>query len=72
MFKFSLDIWSSDSTVPAISSSVTGYTKKLGGICNNDYKYSILEFYGFHQIKNGAHELGHRFSNYFTFKSIKI
>jgi hypothetical protein len=35
----------------------------MGGICNNDNKYSILEFNGFNQIQNAAHELGHRSLN---------
>ena len=30
----------------------------IPGICSNQ-KYSIMEFNGFNEIQNGAHELGH-------------
>ena len=49
--------------MPTISSPVSGYTIKMGGICDNANKYSILEFNGFNQIQNAAHELGHRSLN---------
>ena len=68
-FNYSLDIWSSDIKDPRISSSVTGYTIKVGGICNNTNKYSILEFNGFNQIQNAAHELGHRYLIILLFKT---
>ena len=39
--------------------SITGYTSSIGGICGTS-SYSILEFDGFNEIQNSAHELGHR------------
>ena len=60
-FESSLDIWYSDSSqTPQTRSSVTGYTISNGGICSGN-KYSILEFNGFNEIENSAHELGHRY-----------
>ena len=37
-----------------------GSTVAIGGICGSQ-KYSIIEYSGFNQIQNAAHELGHRF-----------
>ena len=71
-FNYSLDIWSSDIKDPRISSSVIGYTIGLGGICDNTNKYSILEFNGFNQIQNAAHELGHRYLNNIILKTMNI
>ncbi len=38
-----------------------GYTQAIGGVCGNQ-KYSIIEYSGFNQIQNAAHELAHRFN----------
>jgi hypothetical protein len=35
-----------------------GYTQEIGGVCSNK-KYSIIEYTGFNQIQNAAHELAH-------------
>ena len=40
-----------------------GYTQAIGGVCGNQ-KYSIIEYAGFNQIQNAAHELAHRFNFY--------
>ena len=58
----SLDIWSAGTRDPAARSSIIGYTF-IGGICSPN-KYSIIEFNGFNQIQNAAHELGHRLANF--------
>ena len=37
-----------------------GYDAKIGGICNNDFKYSILEISGWNElVYSFAHSLGH-------------
>ena len=59
---FSLDIWDQRGGF-----GVTGCVLKnggIGGICNSQKKYSLLEFNGFNEIQNAAHELGHRYSLY--------
>ena len=38
-----------------------GFTQAIGGICGTQ-KYSIIEYNGFNQIQNAAHELAHRFN----------
>jgi hypothetical protein len=54
---FSLDIWGDNKKE---SQGVIGYTQKIGGICS-ETKYSVIEWSGFAQIQNAAHELGHRY-----------
>jgi hypothetical protein len=52
-----LDIWGNNITDPQ---GVIGITQKIGGICG-ETKYSVIEWNGFAQIQNAAHELGHRY-----------
>jgi hypothetical protein len=40
------------------SRGVIGYTQEIGGICSES-KYAVIEWSGFQQIQNAAHELGH-------------
>ncbi len=55
---FSLDIWRDSYSKD--SRDVIGYTQEIGGICSQT-KYSVVEWDGFLQIQNIAHELGHRY-----------
>jgi hypothetical protein len=54
-----LDIWL-DKKNDTASRGVIGVTKEIGGICSKN-KYSVIEWGGFQQIFNAAHELGHRY-----------
>ncbi len=55
-----MDIWRAGAVQdPKSSSQVVGYTGQIGGICT-PVGYSIVEFMGFNQIQNGAHEMAHR------------
>ena len=53
-----MDIWSTNQN-PSQSSKAIGFTGQIGGICT-PVGYSIVEFIGFNQIQNGAHEMAHR------------
>jgi hypothetical protein len=55
----SLDIWGNNIN-SSQSIGVNGITQKIGGICS-ETKYSVIEWNGFAQIQNAAHELGHRY-----------
>ena len=48
---------------PILRKAAIGYTALIGGICGLQ-KYSIIEFSGFNQIQNAAHELAHRYNLY--------
>jgi hypothetical protein len=48
-------------TNPSLRSSIVGLSQ-IGGICSQN-KYSIVEYLGFNEIQNAAHELGHKFVN---------
>ena len=58
----SLDIWMSDSSIPPSQRrGAIGYTSLIGGVCSSK-KYSIVEYAGFNEIQNAAHELAHRYN----------
>ena len=50
---------SDSSLTPALRTGAIGYTSLIGGICGSQ-KYTIVEYMGFNQIQNSAHELAHR------------
>ena len=55
----SYDLWNSEERFSAISRHATiGISAKIPGICGRN-RYSLLEFNGFVEIQNAAHELGH-------------
>ena len=47
------------SLLPSQRRGAIGYTSLIGGVCSSK-KYSIIEYAGFNQIQNAAHELAHR------------
>ncbi len=66
---FSLDIWYNDSSqAPVVRKAVLGYSASIGGICNVDKKYAIMELNGFYGITWAVHELGHVY--FFIFKFV--
>ena len=56
----SYDLWSATSSSDSVRHAMIGYSYKIPGICG-PMGYSVLEFDGFLEIQNGAHELGHMF-----------
>jgi hypothetical protein len=46
------------STLPAASRSSSIGFSAIGGICSPS-RYAIVEYLGFNNIQNAAHELGH-------------
>ena len=59
MNNLSYDIWMNISLYsPASRSSAVGFSS-IGSICSPN-RYSIIEYLGFNNIQNAAHELGHR------------
>lgn len=62
IFYWSFDIWMSESSATPIQrKGIIGYTDGIGGICSS-HKFAIVEYNGFNQIQNAAHELAHRFN----------
>ena len=57
----SYDIWSNYDLNPIQRRSALAYTMKIPSICGPS-RYSILEFNGFNEIVNSAHELGHAYA----------
>ena len=51
---------SDSSLLPQLRRAAIGYTDAIGGICGI-HKYSIIEYSGFNQIQNAAHELAHKY-----------
>ena len=62
----SLDIWTSSAGSSSQRSSIVGFSN-IGGICSQN-QYSIVEYLGFNEIQNAAHELGHKFVNFSIFR----
>ena len=52
---------SESSATPIQRKGIIGYTDGIGGICSS-HKFAIVEYNGFNQIQNAAHELAHRFN----------
>ena len=49
------------SLLPSQRRGAIGYTSLIGGVCSSK-KYSIVEYAGFNEIQNAAHELAHRYN----------
>ena len=59
LIQSSYDIWNDyTSQDPGARHATLGYSMRIPGICSKE-KYSIMEFNGFNEIQNAAHELGH-------------